>query len=944
MTRPSNRTDPNYSKLLKINVEFPIKLGVIVFGAPFGGKTTALKAVQAKLTGTEDIAFFYYGEELRALGNSRADAAKESQVDQKQQSLLESDRAVVVIDGVKTLKQLTSTLQAFEKSQRSALAIHIKLDRMADALNRLQSIQGPPAAQSRGHRGGYSRIADRKETKYELESRWRSWSRESPNILAILRDSEILLELDSNRSTPGTSSLEELQRLLYREVHWLPKSTSPIGFTHSDVGKAISAQARSLLRVDSFALWSPSRVLLNDRDLKWLMQPGSYHFYRAFSGNPGFLFVTKEVALFGVNSQQGVWTAFRTPTIVPDETILAGTLVTTPNGKKLFVCDDIVLCDGKITWHLQLPQRAGILERVVSDMVNALMWTLMKQIAQAREQPFSEVEFLVKLGLAEKKLNASSSYRSKGEPHPSVGREFDSIYKEAMDLEAAGLVERTCDEETGLEIFNYRQLAPRTSSISLYRGLVLHPAEKRVITHPFVRFFESNHTTAFGNDDSHNSVLEQPTSTESEGSSAQVEATSKVDGSLVIVFKFRGKILTSTRRRMNSEQALAAKSWIYSHCSIAAFQEAKTYLFELVGGNNQLVVQYPFEGLVLLAVVDENGLEWDRGRLVSLASALQVPVTPMLKGPLSAFREDQAMHSESLTKGATPVREGWVIKFGNGLREKLVYDDWKEAWFLGRKASPLEVWKKLRTGKFDDWLGTLPLFVAQEALEQAWALMIRFRKVIKILDAEIPDAVNLSPEDKLAFSDTAEMELENLGLINVAHKLFPLGRAGPNHVKEMIAGSNTIQHFPSCPLCGSVMDSIRPDSQSIPGYSPSPSFKQNWSKGWQSEVVQISSQPKSLPLEIIIRCMEYLPVPVLLHTRTVCRWWEVASQEPSLQVAVTSFKIEILRRQEAIAYSPSYKNYNRSPSPPDFSRRSYRYTQELGVVVVGAVETLMIDR
>eukprot|EP00727_Mastigamoeba_balamuthi_P002566 m51a1_g12306 hypothetical protein (981) ;mRNA; r:361151-367167 len=86
-----------------------------------------------------------------------------------------------------------------------------------------------------------------------------------------------------------------------------------------------------------------------------------------------------------------------------------------------------------------------------------------------------------------------------------------------------------------------------------------------------------------------------------------VEATPKIDGSLGIMFLWRGDIHVFTRKRANSEQAVWATAWAREHMGREALEEGWTYLVEIVSDDNTVCIDYPFEGLVLLSATSPEG-------------------------------------------------------------------------------------------------------------------------------------------------------------------------------------------------------------------------------------------------------------------------------------------------------------------------------------------------
>ena len=103
-----------------------------------------------------------------------------------------------------------------------------------------------------------------------------------------------------------------------------------------------------------------------------------------------------------------------------------------------------------------------------------------------------------------------------------------------------------------------------------------------------------------------------------------VRASFKIDGSLVVVFKYKDKICTTTRRRMDSEQALWALQWLNDRK--IQLEEGWTYAFEAVYNDNTVVVPYLFEALVLINAWSPDG----KSHREDVSKTLGVVCTPSL--------------------------------------------------------------------------------------------------------------------------------------------------------------------------------------------------------------------------------------------------------------------------------------------------------------------------
>ncbi|CAB4018513.1 Hypothetical predicted protein, partial [Paramuricea clavata] len=182
-----------------------------------------------------------------------------------------------------------------------------------------------------------------------------------------------------------------------------------------------------------------------------------------------------------------------------------------------------------------------------------------------------------------------------------------------------------------------------------------------------------------------------------------VEATIKFDGSLGIAFLWKDEVMVTSGQQLDSDQAMWAKQWIKDHCNLTEFQAGYTYLFEIIFLNNTVVVNYLFEGLVLLAITDESGHELPYEEVLDCARTIGFfMVTPRITGPYSEVlwycggiehsEESVTPNWPPFTSGDLSVnkkrQEGWVVRFNDGSRQKIVCRWWKNASSLGHLVHP----------------------------------------------------------------------------------------------------------------------------------------------------------------------------------------------------------------------------------------------------------------
>lgn len=253
------------------------------------------------------------------------------------------------------------------------------------------------------------------------------------------------------------------------------------------------------------------------------------------------------------------------------------------------------------------------------------------------------------------------------------------------------------------------------------------------------------------------------------GGGGLATASLKLDGSLVIAFKWDGHVYTATRRRMDSEQAQWALSWLQRHGAADQLQPGWTYLFEAVYRDNTHVVPYDFEGLVLLSAVSPDGHEVrDVATRCELAARLGTLAAPSVQGPRNELRArlGRGMEPPQGSNGgsggdggssraggarqprtafAPPSFEGWVLEAaaGDGRRVKLVQADFKRAGATARQAMhPLVLWDAVRCGgkSRDSLAAGLPQHIRKELQAELDALTTCYCAARSLLAAALAQA------------------------------------------------------------------------------------------------------------------------------------------------------------------------------------------------------------
>ena len=222
------------------------------------------------------------------------------------------------------------------------------------------------------------------------------------------------------------------------------------------------------------------------------------------------------------------------------------------------------------------------------------------------------------------------------------------------------------------------------------RGLIADDSGE-VIARPFRKFWNLN-------------TLSKPETLEVNLAGLECEVSEKLDGSLGILYSWQGEYYIATRGSFVSEQAQWANKWYQEHLADAIWSDFTTPLFEIIFKNNKIVVDYDFEGLVLLAIVrNDDGYEWPRPFLEKAA---------IINGCVLAKNFDKSL-AECATENAVNA-EGYVLRYGSEVREpslriKVKFAEYVRLHRLLTGVSPKAIWELLRdTGSVDSLCENVP--------------------------------------------------------------------------------------------------------------------------------------------------------------------------------------------------------------------------------------------
>ncbi len=254
-------------------------------------------------------------------------------------------------------------------------------------------------------------------------------------------------------------------------------------------------------------------------------------------------------------------------------------------------------------------------------------------------------------------------------------------------------VKESTDNTGDLFIYNYTNQViydnAYTEEILQYRGIITDK-EGNIVARPFPKFFNLQEYDG-------DLPLED------------FEVFDKLDGSLGILyfdishpFYEGGHPYIATRGSFASGQAQVATTMLYSTYkdSIPLLNKAYTYLFEIIYPENRIVVNYGDESsLTLLAVIDTaSGDELPLNTFAHLG----FPLVKRYDGLKERKFYDLLLLNES-------NKEGFVIRYENGLRIKIKFQDYVKLHSIITGMTSKKIWEVLKEGRsFIEFVDNIP--------------------------------------------------------------------------------------------------------------------------------------------------------------------------------------------------------------------------------------------
>lgn len=229
-----------------------------------------------------------------------------------------------------------------------------------------------------------------------------------------------------------------------------------------------------------------------------------------------------------------------------------------------------------------------------------------------------------------------------------------------------------------LKLYKYSQntvFAREWDDITMQmRGTVLDDYGNR-ISNPFEKFFNIQELDTIG--------LKLP--------NLNYKTYAKLDGSLIQIFLYKNNVIVTTPGSFESDQAKMAEQMLwnqYFDFATSIIEDGKTYLFELIHPDNKIVVDYGnTKKLILLAVRDLDGNEEDLNKYKQLGLDVVQEFDLKIDEIMSDIKKEEFLN-----------QEGFVIRFDNGFRVKIKFDEYCRLHKILSNVNEKYVWEALKDG------------------------------------------------------------------------------------------------------------------------------------------------------------------------------------------------------------------------------------------------------
>lgn len=366
--------------------------------------------------------------------------------------------------------------------------------------------------------------------------------------------------------------------------------------------------------------------------------------------------------------------------------------------------------------------------------------------------------------------------------HPVHNYPYEVLITQLMARVELGLIKRK--DHGDLALFHYSEECMYEKKwdpfTMMARGLILDVVAKRVVATPFPKFFNYGEQANI-------TLPNEP-----------FEAYEKLDGSLGIAFQHKDEWHMATKGSFTSTQAVEGLAMLDAATKghpTGYLGSQFTYLFEIVGPWNRIIVPYTKSELVLLAAYDNRGHEITGERLVFEARQCGVRLAVRHEGKTI---DDLVAIAKELPRDD----EGFVVRFQSGYRVKIKGAAYVRAHKLASRVTPLGVYDAMLAGDDLDAL-------RRELPEELWPDFDAIHRLLRV------------HQDMYEETYTA---LYNASM-SLTMKEISLTKSIPSEAKwAVFAMRNGKDIMRDARLRRTFFEHFRPTGNKLEGYSPSNSL------------------------------------------------------------------------------------------------------------------------
>src|SRR5271157_1288782 len=200
--------------------------------------------------------------------------------------------------------------------------------------------------------------------------------------------------------------------------------------------------------------------------------------------------------------------------------------------------------------------------------------------------------------------------------------------------------------------------------------------------------------------------------------------TAKLDGSMGVLYQYKGEWGIATRGSFDSDQARWATKWYRESPFKPDWNEAYTPVFEIIYAENRIVVDYDFEGMFLLSMVEvATGHEVTREMMEEYAHKNMIPAVPKFAKTLAQCAAENE-----------PNEEGYVLTYSNNVKVKVKFAEYVRLHRILTGLNPKAIWELLEAKQE----ASITALLADEKMPEGfrewlrdWAteLMVRYKQL-----------------------------------------------------------------------------------------------------------------------------------------------------------------------------------------------------------------------